>query len=108
MALTELKGRPLGTQKVIIERGPIRVFAQALMDDDPVYTADNAPVPPTFRTGPADDDLPRARDGRENVFEQGRLIVEFGPFDRVAEVAKSEVAFGDWLVRFGSAGRVPA
>ena len=35
MALTELKGRPLGTQKVIIERGPIRVFAQALMDDDP-------------------------------------------------------------------------
>ena len=48
MALTELKGRPLGTQKVVIERGPVRVFAQALMDDDPVYTADDAPVPPTF------------------------------------------------------------
>ena len=48
MALTELKGRPLGTQKVIIERGPIRVFAQALMDNDPVYNADAAPVPPTF------------------------------------------------------------
>ena len=48
MALTELKGRPLGTQKVIIERGPVRVFAQAMMDDDPVYAADNAPVPPTF------------------------------------------------------------
>src|SRR3954463_10650369 len=48
MALTELKGRALGTQKVVIERGPVRVFAQALMDDDPVYSADAAPVPPTF------------------------------------------------------------
>ncbi len=48
MALTELKGRALGTQKVVIERGPVRVFAQALMDDDPVYTSDAAPVPPTF------------------------------------------------------------
>ena len=48
MALTELKGRTLGTQRVLIERGPVRVFAQALMDTDPVYTADGAPVPPTF------------------------------------------------------------
>ena len=48
MALAELKGRPMGTQRVLIERGPVRVFAQALMDDDPVYSADGAPVPPTF------------------------------------------------------------
>jgi hypothetical protein len=48
VALTELKGRPLGTQKVVIERGPVRVFAQALMDDDPVYGEEAAPVPPTF------------------------------------------------------------
>lgn len=48
MALTELKGRDLGTQKVVIERGPVRVFAEALMDDDPVYRGDAAPVPPTF------------------------------------------------------------
>ena len=48
MALTELKGRQLGTQRVVIERGPVRVFAQALLDSDPVYTADQAPVPPTF------------------------------------------------------------
>ena len=40
MALSELKGRALGTQRVIIERGPVRVFAQALQDDDPVYTSD--------------------------------------------------------------------
>ena len=48
VALTELKGRQLGTQRVVIERGPVRVFAQALLDDDAAYTADGAPVPPTF------------------------------------------------------------
>ena len=48
MALTELKGTETGKQKVRIERGPVRVFAQALMDNDPAYTADAAPVPPTF------------------------------------------------------------
>ena len=48
MALDELKGQTMGTQKVAIERGPVRVFADALMDDDPVYREDGAPVPPTF------------------------------------------------------------
>ena len=48
MALFELKGTPLGTQTVTIERGPVRVFAQALLDESPAYTADRAPVPPTF------------------------------------------------------------
>ena len=48
MALTELEGTDLGTQRVVIERGPVRVFAQALLDDDAVYTGDAAPVPPTF------------------------------------------------------------
>jgi hypothetical protein len=48
VALTELKGRQLGSQRVVIERGPVRVFAQALMDPDAAYTADGAPVPPTF------------------------------------------------------------
>ena len=48
MALTELKGQHTGTQKVVIERGPVRVFADALGDDDDVYKGDNAPVPPTF------------------------------------------------------------
>ena len=48
MALDELKGQTMGTQKVQIERGPVRVFADALMDDDPVYREDGAPVPPTF------------------------------------------------------------
>ena len=48
MALTELKGKETGTQKVLIERGPVRVFAQALGDDDEVYSGEDALVPPTF------------------------------------------------------------
>jgi peroxisomal enoyl-CoA hydratase 2 len=48
MALTELKGRETGTQKVVIERGPVRVFAEALGDSDEVYSGDDALVPPTF------------------------------------------------------------
>jgi len=48
MALTELKGRETGTQKVVIERGPVRVFAEALGDSDDVYSGDDALVPPTF------------------------------------------------------------
>ena len=48
MALTELKGTKGGTQVVRIERGPVRVFAQALMDGDDAYDGTDAPVPPTF------------------------------------------------------------
>jgi hypothetical protein len=32
----------------VIERGPVRVFAEALGDADDVYQRDEAPVPPTF------------------------------------------------------------
>ena len=48
MALTELKGQETGTQKVAIERGPVRVFAEALGDTDEVYSGEDALVPPTF------------------------------------------------------------
>jgi peroxisomal enoyl-CoA hydratase 2 len=48
VALTELKGQKTGTQKVAIERGPVRVFAEAIGDTDAAYRGDGAPVPPTF------------------------------------------------------------
>jgi hypothetical protein len=47
-ALTELAGQDLGTQRVEIERGPVRVFAAAVTDANPAYRDDAAPVPPTF------------------------------------------------------------
>jgi len=52
MTLTELKGMRSGPVRVKIEAGPVRVFAQALMDPDPVYRPETPdepiPVPPTF------------------------------------------------------------
>jgi hypothetical protein len=48
MALDELKGRDLGTQRVVIERAPVPVFARALGDDPERYRAEGAPVPPTY------------------------------------------------------------
>ncbi len=48
MALTELQGQATGPVRVVVERGPVRVFADALGDPDPVYKAQDAPVPPTF------------------------------------------------------------
>jgi hypothetical protein len=47
-ALTELKGKQLGTSKVRIEGGPVRAFARAITDDPAKYVADDAIVPPTF------------------------------------------------------------
>jgi hypothetical protein len=41
-------GQETGTQKVVIERGPVRVFAEALGDTDEVYSGDDALVPPTY------------------------------------------------------------
>jgi N-terminal half of MaoC dehydratase len=48
MALTELKGQETGTQRVVIERGPVRVFAEALGETSDVYRGEDAPVAPTF------------------------------------------------------------
>ena len=48
MALDELKGNDLGTQRVVIERAPVPVFARSLGDDPSAYKGDGAAVPPTF------------------------------------------------------------
>jgi hypothetical protein len=48
MALTELKGKQMGTQRVTIERGPVRTFARAIKDDSQEFDGDDAPVPVTF------------------------------------------------------------
>ncbi len=48
MALDELKGNDLGTQRVVIERAPVPVFARSLGDDPAAYKGDAAAVPPTF------------------------------------------------------------
>jgi hypothetical protein len=47
-ALTELKGKELGSTKVRVERGPVQAFARAVTDDPAKYADADAIVPPTF------------------------------------------------------------
>jgi hypothetical protein len=46
--MTELKGSELGSTKVRVESGPVKVFANAVKDASAQYTSDGAIVPPTF------------------------------------------------------------
>ena len=57
MAVTEMKGTALPSQRVVIERGPVANFATAVTDTNPVFHDaraaseagfDAIPVPPTF------------------------------------------------------------
>ena len=54
---TSVIGRPTGSSRVVIERGPVSNFAAAVKDENPVYRDPNAaktagfddiPAPPTF------------------------------------------------------------
>jgi hypothetical protein len=55
--LKSLIGKPTSASKVVVERGPVSFFAQAVLDDDPVYGDpdaaraagfSNIPAPPTY------------------------------------------------------------
>jgi len=96
VALTELKGQQTGSQKVRIERGPVRVFAQSLLDDDPVYDGDDAPVPPTFpfvmpfwgslgQGGAAGLPIEKLR-GKGRAILHGEQGFEFTRYPRVGDV----------------------
>lgn len=41
-------GTEMGGSWMMVERGKIREFAKAILDDNPAYDADDPPVPPTF------------------------------------------------------------
>jgi hypothetical protein len=47
-AMTELRGTDLGSQTVMIEHGPVRVFATAVTDRRAEYESPDTVVPPTF------------------------------------------------------------
>ncbi len=55
--LKSLIGKPTGRSKVVVERGPVTFFAEAVKDEDPIYRDPEAaraagfsdiPAPPTF------------------------------------------------------------
>jgi hypothetical protein len=41
-------GTEMGGSWMLVERGKIREFAKAILDDNPAYDGDDPPVPPTF------------------------------------------------------------
>jgi hypothetical protein len=105
MALTELKGKATGTQKVVIERGPVRVFAQALGDDDEVYSGEDALVPPTFpfvmsywgslgTGGAAGLPIDRLR-GPGRAILHGEQAFEYERWPRVGDVLEGTTVISD-------------
>jgi acyl dehydratase len=57
MERDDVVGRPTGTAKVVIERGPVSKFAEAVHNDSPIYQDieaarsagfDDIPIPPTY------------------------------------------------------------
>ena len=55
--LKEIIGAPIGTSKVVVERGPVQHFADAVLSSSPIYHDpeaarragfDNIPAPPTW------------------------------------------------------------
>ncbi|WP_299950562.1 MaoC family dehydratase N-terminal domain-containing protein [uncultured Modestobacter sp.] len=58
--------------EVLIERGKIREFAQAMQSESPAYEGGAAIVPPTFLTTAARWAPPRAR--ADTGFERARLL----------------------------------
>jgi hypothetical protein len=114
MALTELKGQETGTQKVVIERGPVRVFADALGDDDEVYKGDGAPVPPTFpfvmsywgslgTGGAAGLPIEKLR-GPGRAILHGEQAFEFTRFPKVGDVLEGTTVITDVYEREKSSG----
>jgi MaoC dehydratase-like protein len=45
---TSVIGKPTGSWRIRIERGPVANFAKSVKDDSPVYQQADAPAPPTF------------------------------------------------------------
>ena len=105
MALMELKGTETGTQRVVIERGPVRVFAEALGDTDDVYRDDGAPVPPTFpfvmpywgslgTGGAAGLPIDRLR-GKGRAILHGEQEFEYHRWPRVGDVLEGTTVVSD-------------
>ena len=105
MALTELKGHASEPQRVVIERGPVRVFADAVKDHDAHYSTDDAPVPPTFpfvmpywgstgTGGAAGLPIERLR-GAGRMILHGEQAFEYHRWPRVGDVLEGSTTVTD-------------
>lgn len=114
MALDELKGRDLGTQRVVIERAPVPVFARAVTDDHPAYRADRAPVPPTFPFvmaywGTVDGEvagLPIGELRKRGMILHGEQEFEYHRWPKVGDVLEGRRTVADVYERETSSARM--
>jgi hypothetical protein len=114
MALTELKGQELGKQQVEVERGPVRVFAASLKDDNPAYRDAAAPVPPTFpfvmsywgslgQGGAAGLPIERLR-GPGRMLLHGEQEFEYHRWPRAGDVLEGSAKVADVYEKAGAGG----
>jgi hypothetical protein len=114
MALTELQGQELGSTRVRIERGPVKVFAAAVKDDDPVYLEEGAPVPPTFpfvmpywgsmgQGGAAGLPIEKLR-GPGRMLLHGEQEFEYHRWPRVGDELEGSVRVADVYEKEGNSG----
>jgi hypothetical protein len=113
-ALTELKGTDLGTERIVIERGPVRAFAAAVKDNDPVFSGAAAPVPATFpfsmsywgsveRTGTAGLPIDKLR-GPGRMILHGEQEFVYHRWPKVGDVLVSKGRISDVYERERSNG----
>src|SRR4051812_46788802 len=113
-ALTELAGQDLGTQRVAIEKGPVRVFAAAVKDDSDAYREEGAPVPPTFpfamaywgslgQGGAAGLPIERLR-GAGRMLLHGEQEFEYHRWPRAGDVLEGTTRVSDVYEKAGGSG----
>ena len=56
-------GTEMGGSWMMVEQGKIREFAKAILDDNPAYQEESAPVPPTFTMAMAHWPAPQGGQG---------------------------------------------
>jgi hypothetical protein len=105
VALTELIGTDLGSQTIVVEQGPVRVFAAAVEDDPDRYTGPDASTPPTFpfsmaywgaHGGPRPAGLPLDRlRGPGRMILHGEQAFEYHRSPRVGETLTGQGRIAD-------------
>ena len=64
-------GTEMGVSWMLVEQGKIREFAKAILDENPVYSGEDPPVPPTFTMAMAHWPAPQGGGGASSLSKMG-------------------------------------
>lgn len=93
MADKSIIGTEVGTTSFPVERGKIREFAKAVLDDDPAYEDERPPAPPTFSMTVAF--WPRAGGTTPDLgLDLGRVLHGEQQFEYLGEVRAGDTLTG--------------